>query len=97
MIQRIEDNYEDWDAFEESPMQTVKKSFHFDTANFHGPALRCSIDSFGVDKFFMGSDYPYFKDEKYHRAVTYIREAGLEPEEVDAVLYGNAIEFFNIK
>ncbi len=97
LIQRIEDNYEDWNAFKSSPMESINESFYFDTANFHGPALRCSVDSFGVEKFFMGSDFPYFKDEKYVRAVEYIKNSGLDEKEVDAILFNNAIEFFNIK
>lgn len=97
LMQRIEDNYEDWDAFVESPWESVRAHFHFDTANFHGPALRCSVDTFGAERFFMGSDFPYFKDDKYLRAVTYIREAGLDPASTDAILSGNAIDFFQIK
>lgn len=74
LIQRIEDNYEDWGAFKSSPMQSIKESFYFDTANFHGPALRCSVESFGADKFFMGSDYPYFKDEKIYKSCRILRK-----------------------
>lgn len=97
LIQRIEDNYEDWDAFKESPKKMVREHFHFDTANFHGPSLKCSVESFGVDKFFMGSDYPYFKGEKYVRAAEYIKNSGLSEDDVDAILYKNAINFFSIK
>lgn len=43
----------------------------------------------------MGSDFPYFQDEKYTRGVQYIKESGLDMEAVEGVLRGNAIQFYN--
>lgn len=45
----------------------------------------------------MGSDFPYFQDEKYTRAVTYIQDSGIDPAKVDGILYGNAVKFFEIE
>ncbi|MDO4680500.1 MAG: hypothetical protein Q4A55_04430 [Aerococcus sp.] len=38
-MQRIQDNYEDWDAFNTSPIDTLKEKFWFDAANFSTFAL----------------------------------------------------------
>lgn len=94
LLQRIEDNYEDWDAFSQSPTKSLKENFWFDTANFHEPALICSQDSFGNSQLLLGSDFPYFQDEKYIRAVNYIKESNLSKEEINNILYYNAHRLF---
>ncbi len=96
LMQRIEDNYEDWDAFKSDPKESLK-NFWFDGANFHEPSLRCSCETFGTDKIFMGSDYPYFQDEKYTRAASYIEDSKLSNKEKLKVLYQNAVSFFDIE
>lgn len=44
-MQRIEDNYEDWDAFSSNPTEAFKSRFWFDTANFHEPSLVLSNEN----------------------------------------------------
>lgn len=95
-IQRILDNYNDWDAFSENPLDSILKSFYFDTANFSKAALRNTIEVFGANKLLMGSDFPYFKDEKYIRAVDYIKTADLSDEEVRMILNDNAKRLYNL-
>jgi aminocarboxymuconate-semialdehyde decarboxylase len=87
-MQRIEDNFANWKAFPRSPTAELKK-FWFDTANFHGPALRCMVDTFGSDKLVLGSDFPYFQDELYTRIVTYVENSGLPAEAIAAILDHN--------
>ena len=89
LSQRIEDNYEDWDAFPHSPADTLRHMW-FDAANFFGGALRLSTEVFDPDKILAGSDYPYFQDDKYTRAITYIRDAGLPADTTQRILSGNA-------
>ncbi|MBO1198232.1 amidohydrolase [Staphylococcus simiae] len=93
---RIEDNYEDWNAFDSDPWEILNKQFVYDTANFHEPSLINSVETFGADKFMMGSDFPYFQDEKYKRSVDYIKNSRLDQADIDGILSGNAIKFFNI-
>ncbi len=95
-MQRIEDNYEDWNAFETSPWEILNRQFYFDTANFHGPSLVNTIETFGAEHLMMGSDFPYFQDEKYTRAVDYIKNSDIDTDKIDGILRGNAIEFFEI-
>ena len=96
LMQRIEDNYTDWDAFNESPLETLKRQFWFDTANFHQPSLINSVSTFGVEKFMLGSDFPYFQDDKYTRAVTYIKESGLDAKGIDGILQHNALTLYQV-
>lgn len=93
--QRIEDNFENWNSFKQSPAKYFKK-FFYDTANFHIPALACSCNTFGVSQHLMGSDFPYFQDEKYTRAAAYIKNSGLPKESVDAILYTNAEKLYGL-
>lgn len=94
---RIKDNYEDWNAFDSDPWEILNKQFVYDTANFHEPSLINSIETFGADKFMIGSDFPYFQGEKYKRSVDYVKNSKIDPETIDGILRGNAVEFFEIK
>lgn len=96
LMTRIEDNYEDWDSFNDSPTEMLKKHFTFDTANFKKESLLSSIETFGIDKFMLGSDFPYFQDKKYIRAVEYIKNSGIDTEKIEAVLSKNAIKFYEL-
>ncbi|MBH1937577.1 amidohydrolase [Streptomyces sp. AV19] len=93
LMQRVEDNYRVWNAFPDSPARAAGRMW-FDTANFHAPALRCAVDTFGPHNFLLGSDYPYFQDDLYTRAVTYVENAGLPPDTVRAVMADNAADLF---
>lgn len=96
MMQRIEDNFSDWSAFKRSPYKELKR-FYFDTANFHAPSLKCMIETFGSEHLLLGSDFPYFQNDKYTRAVTYIKEAGLSDEVIESILVNNAWKLLNLK
>ncbi|HHO5062394.1 TPA: amidohydrolase family protein [Staphylococcus aureus] len=93
---RIQDNYEDWDAFDTDPWEILNRQFWYDTANFHPSSLINSIETFGAGKLMMGSDFPYFQDEKYKRSVDYINDSGIDLDKIDGILRGNAIRLFNI-
>ncbi|MFJ9175408.1 amidohydrolase family protein [Streptomyces sp. NPDC102360] len=93
LAQRIEDNYTDWQAFPVSPLDTLRTMW-FDAANFHTPSLRLTVETFGADRIMAGSDHPYFQEDKYVRAFDYIRKAPLAPDEVSAILAGNATALY---
>lgn len=96
-MQRVEDNYEDWDSFKHSPKETLKDRFYFDSANFLEEALKLSVDVFGEDKILMGSDFPYFQNDKYTRAAEYIRNAKLDDGVKAKILRANAESLYHIK
>lgn len=77
---------------------SAARSMWFDTVA-HGDvgALRCAIDAFGFDRLVFGSDYPYQRDEWYTRAVTFVRDVGIDQRQVEAILSGNAGRLFGSK
>lgn len=91
LAQRLEDNFADWGSFKHSPREALKKMW-FDAANFHGPSLKLAIDTYDASRVMVGSDYPYFQDAKYTRAVEYVRDAGL----TEGVLWNNAHGFYEL-
>lgn len=94
LMQRIEDNFTGWKAFPRSPTGELRKMW-FDTANFHGPALRCIADTFGTERLMLGSDFPYFQDELYTRIVTYVEQSKLPAPVVQAILSDNAHRLYS--
>lgn len=93
-MQRIMDNYEDWKAFKQSPIENIKKHFWFDTANFLEESLLHSNKIFGNRRLILGSDFPYFQNDKYKRAVTYITNSSLTENEKKNILKDNADELY---
>jgi aminocarboxymuconate-semialdehyde decarboxylase len=73
----------------ERPSVTARR-FWYDTVS-HGyvPALRCACDALGAGRILLGSDY-------YQRCVDYIAEAGLSPEQVEAIRDRNAQALFRL-
>ena len=95
LAQRLEDNFEDWGAFPESPLTALRRMW-FDAANFHEPSLAMTVETLGAQQIMAGSDHPYFQGEKYVRAFDYIRTSRLSPTEIDAVLTGNANDLYRV-
>lgn len=73
------------------PSELMKKLW-YDTVNGHGPALRCSCDSYGADRLMLGTDFPYLVGPKFKHCVTYVEQAGLPDHDVRAILDRNAQE-----
>ena len=59
-------------------------------AHAHPPALRAAVDSLGADRIVLGTDFPYQPGELFKRAVNYVKESGLKPDEVEKILDLNA-------
>ncbi|WP_217711437.1 amidohydrolase family protein [Actinomadura sp. NAK00032] len=60
------------------------------------PIARCTIDSFGIDRILLGSDFPYFQNDLYTRAVRYVEEAGLTAEQVTRIFETNPAELLGL-
>ena len=95
LARRLEDNYEDWGAFPESPHAALSRMW-FDAANFHEPSLALAAETFGADRVMAGSDHPYFQGEKYRRAFAYLRASRLSGPDVRAVLADNARALYGL-
>jgi aminocarboxymuconate-semialdehyde decarboxylase len=79
---------------DQAPLETVARKFWYDTVNGYPPALRCACAAFGADRLVFGTDYPFFRDDAYVRAATYIEETQLSPADTAAIFSGNALRLF---
>lgn len=89
LLQRLNDNYEHWNAPFSGKPSDLARELWYDTANFHGPSLAATCASVGHDKIALGSDFPYFRDDLYTRAVTYVENAPIDDAAKRAILDEN--------
>ena len=75
----------------------LARSFWFDTVNANPASLRCAREAYGADRLLLGTDFPYWEYDMMKLCVTYIRDAGLPPAEVQAILDGNAVGLFGTR
>lgn len=68
------------------PTEALRR-FFLETASAHPAAIRMTAEVMGVDRLLFGSDYPSFD---FARAVAAVRECGLPPAQIEAILSGNA-------
>ncbi len=66
------------------------KYFWYDTVNASPSALRCTIETVGIDHLVLGTDYPFWRDDAFKLCVDYIGESGLAAADVQRILEGNA-------
>ena len=78
------------------PPSHYTRRFSCDSAVFDERSLRCLVDVMGVERVMLGSDYPFPLGEQ--RVGSLVRGAGfLSQADKDAILGGNAREFFNLR
>ncbi len=94
---REDQSFDPWGPdYISSPPSTFIKRLYVDTMSFHPPAIRCAIDTIGIDHVVMGSDFPPVP-EPLKRTVDTVRALGLSPEDEAKVLGENAAKLFKIK
>src|SRR3954452_19498243 len=74
---------------DEMPSRWYRKLW-YDTVNSHPAALRCACETFGPDRILLGTDYPYLVGPRWEPLVRYVENAGLSPQDTEAILGGNA-------
>jgi 6-methylsalicylate decarboxylase len=90
VLQRL-DNISKWEhALPEKPSVTAKRMWYCSVGHGHPPALRAAVDSLGADRIVLGTDFPYEGGELFNRAIEYIRESNLKPEDAEKILDHNA-------
>lgn len=72
------------------PPSSQAKYFWFDTVNANPSALRCSIETVGIDHLVLGTDYPFWRDDAFNLCVDYVGNSGLAASDVERILSGNA-------
>jgi aminocarboxymuconate-semialdehyde decarboxylase len=66
------------------PPSEIMKALYYDTCTMHIPALRCAIDSVGVDRLVFGSDYPHVPGG-IQRFVDILNAVGLTNDELERI------------
>jgi 6-methylsalicylate decarboxylase len=91
LVQRM-DNQLPWEAPETpvKPSVAARRMWYDTVGHGHPPALRCAVDSFGMDRLVLGTDFPYETGAVFERAVGYITASGLAPGDADRLLSSNA-------
>jgi 6-methylsalicylate decarboxylase len=74
----------------EKPSVAARRMWYDTVAYGDVPALRAAVDALGAGQLVLGSDFPYENGDLYRRAVTYVREAGLQQGDVTRILKSNA-------
>jgi len=71
------------------PPSEIMKALYYDTCTMHVPALRCAIDSVGVDRLVFGSDYPHVPGG-IERFVDILNSVGLSEDELQTIGWDTA-------
>ncbi len=71
------------------------KMMYLDSVSYHLPAIRCVVESIGVDHVLFGTDAPPLTLLK-PKGLQLIRDLGLAPADEEKLLGGNAARLFNL-
>jgi aminocarboxymuconate-semialdehyde decarboxylase len=71
------------------------KGIYLDTVSYHPPAVRCAIDTIGIDKLVYGSDAPPLTSLK-PRAIAVIEDLGLAAADRDKIFRANAARLLKL-
>jgi 6-methylsalicylate decarboxylase len=97
LLQRADDQYR-WEAphTPERPSAAARRMWYDTVGHGHVPALRCAIDSFGADRLLLGTDFPYENGDIFVRAIDYINDPQIDPDDARAILDHNASALLGI-
>jgi predicted TIM-barrel fold metal-dependent hydrolase len=70
------------------PLEALRR-YYLETASGHPAAIRMTANVMGADRLVFGSDYPSFD---FVRALQSVKQSGLPPDQIEAILGGNAIQ-----
>ncbi|QLY28495.1 amidohydrolase [Nocardia huaxiensis] len=98
LLQRADNQYL-WEApgTPELPSTLARMMWYDTVGHGHLPALRAAIDSFGADRLILGTDFPYEAGDIFARAISYISDPSIAPEDAKAILAANAAGLFGPK
>jgi predicted TIM-barrel fold metal-dependent hydrolase len=80
-----------------SPPSAMARRLYYDTVGWGSQAaLRCACEAFGADHVVPGSDFSALLTvESYRRTFAYIKESRLPEQEIEKILYSNALTLFD--
>ena len=97
LMQRADDQYRgEAPETPELPSVAARRMWYDTVGHGHVPALRCAIDSFGADRLVLGTDFPYENGDIFLRAVDYISDPRIDPDDARAILDHNASALLGI-
>lgn len=80
---------------QEKPPSEYLQRFYYDCCTYSGPVLRFLIDTVGIDRVVLGTDYP--APMFLHDPVTWVRDlAELDESEKEAILVTNSTELLGL-
>lgn len=85
---------EDYAPSIDRPPSDYYLRFYIDTVSHHAAAYRCAIETWGIDRIVLGSDYPY---SRWERTMDAIEELGLTDEEEAKICRENAARLLGIE
>lgn len=98
LLQRADDQYRrEAPDMVEPPSASARRMWYDTVGHGHVPALRCAIDSLGVDQLVLGTDFPYENGEHFLRAVDHFNDPHIDASEARAILDQNASGLLNIR
>lgn len=74
----------------------VLRDIYFDSVAFHEPAIRCAIDTVGVERILFGTDYPHLSGNMT-QAIDLLEEMKLGRGEKRSILGNNAAGLFGLE
>ncbi|MFJ9338482.1 amidohydrolase family protein [Streptomyces sp. NPDC101733] len=80
----------------ELPSIALGRLWYDTVSHVHGPAPAAAAATFGADRLVLGTDFPYEDGEVFVRAVEYVSESGLAPQEATAILDTNAADLLGL-
>ena len=88
----------EWDIkLPKPPSEYYKDQVYVDTLSLHVPAMRCALESVGVEHLLFGTDYPHRASGTPEENLDALDGMGLTEEEKAKIFEKNAIELFNLK
>ena len=70
------------------PSEYLRSNVFLTTSgNYYGPAFRCTVEAFGIDRILLGTDYPY---EETDDCMRFIERMNLSEEDRDKIYFLNA-------
>ena len=97
LMQRADDQYRgEAPETPELPSVAARRMWYNTVGHGYVPALRCAIDSFGADRLLLGTDFPYENGDIFARAIEYISDPRIDPDDARAILDHNASALLRI-
>ncbi len=79
------------------PSEAARRLWYDTVSHGSATALRAGVRAVGADRLLLGSDFPYQIGRMYtHGAVSFMHEAGLDPDEVHRILDVNAASLLGL-